>query len=233
MNHPSSASRGPTRNVRLYRASPSGGGAIAKSADGTKCAVAGKESLRILTISDGTRPNPGQKASVGRGVFNNKILTSARNGELIMWDINKNGPSKYERRSKDHLRSINTMSVSHIVHHYCITGSADGDMRVWDLRDMSRSLMRVHHPTSVRSVAFSPSTWLPLHAVVGLDNGSIYRWDLKMGQRGRVDRLPVAHVASVTTLDWCNRPFPGNGNQNTVSPIDAAGNAGMARQWWP
>lgn len=28
-------------------------------------------------------------------VFNNKVLTSARNGELIMWDIAKNGRSKY------------------------------------------------------------------------------------------------------------------------------------------
>lgn len=28
-------------------------------------------------------------------VFNNKILTSARNGELIMWDIAKSGRSKY------------------------------------------------------------------------------------------------------------------------------------------
>jgi hypothetical protein len=28
-------------------------------------------------------------------VFNNKILTSARNGEVIMWDLSKTGPSKY------------------------------------------------------------------------------------------------------------------------------------------
>jgi WD repeat-containing protein 24 len=27
--------------------------------------------------------------------FSNKILTSARNGELIMWDLNKSGPTKY------------------------------------------------------------------------------------------------------------------------------------------
>lgn len=25
-----------------------------------------------------------------------------------------------------------------------------------------------------------------------------------MGQRGQLDRLPVAHTASVTALDWCN-----------------------------
>ncbi|KAJ3511977.1 hypothetical protein NLJ89_g3787 [Agrocybe chaxingu] len=139
----------------------------------------------------------------GHGLFNNKILTSARNGELIMWDLNKSGVTKYERRTKDHIRSIHKMSVSQVVHHYCITGSADGHMRVWDLRDLSKSIMRVHHPTSVRSLVFSPSLWEPLQAVVGLDNGSIYRWDLKMGQRGQLDKLPVAHTASVTTLDWC------------------------------
>ncbi|KAG6908862.1 hypothetical protein DXG01_002936 [Tephrocybe rancida] len=233
----------PTKNVRLYRATPGGGGAISKSEDG----------VRILHISDGSKSNAGHKSSVGRGgyridasrnlwegsglkidsastdvawgrgVFNNKILTSARNGELIMWDINKAGPSKYERRSKDHIRSINAMSVSHIVQYYCITGSADGDMRVWDLRDLTRSLMRVHHPTSMRSVVFSPSNWQPLQAVVGLDNGNIYRWDLKMGQRGKLDQLPVAHTASVTSLDWCDRNSPNHANPTTASSGDAAG----------
>ncbi|PPQ63564.1 hypothetical protein CVT24_004861 [Panaeolus cyanescens] len=137
----------------------------------------------------------------GHGVFNNKILTSARNGELILWDINKSGGVKYERRSKDHIRSIHQLSVSHIVHHYCVTGSADGHMRVWDLRDLSKSIMRVHHPISVRSLVFSPSPWQPLQAVVGLDNGSIYR---HMGQRGQLDKIPVAHTAAVTALDWCS-----------------------------
>ena len=28
-------------------------------------------------------------------VFNNKIFTSARNGELILWDLNKSGVTKY------------------------------------------------------------------------------------------------------------------------------------------
>ena len=36
-----------------------------------------------------------------------------------------------ERRTKDHTRAINKLSVSHVVHYYCITGSADGDMRIW------------------------------------------------------------------------------------------------------
>lgn len=32
---------------------------------------------------------------IGTLVFNNKILTSARNGEVIVWDLGKAGPSKY------------------------------------------------------------------------------------------------------------------------------------------
>ena len=103
---------------------------------------------------------------------------------------------------------------------------------------MSRSLIRVHHPTSVRSLAFSPTTWQPLHAIVGLDNGSIYRsvfrlippllllwsafrWDLKMGQRGQLDRLSVAHTASITTLDWCNQISP-NPTTQSSGPLGGA-----------
>lgn len=36
-----------------------------------------------------------------------------------------------ERKTREHFRSIHTMNVSRIVHHYCMTGSADGDFRVW------------------------------------------------------------------------------------------------------
>ncbi|KAF8886054.1 hypothetical protein CPB84DRAFT_1787859 [Gymnopilus junonius] len=247
--------QGSSRNVRLGRVTPPGGGYISKSEDESRVVVTGKESLRILRVSE---PSQGQNTehkfifgrgghridesrnfwegsglkidsastdvAWGHGQFNNKILTSARNGELILWDLNKSGAAKYERRAKDHIRSIHKMSVSHVVHHYCITGSADGHMRVWDLRDLSKSIMRVHHPISVRSLVFSPSLWQPLQAVVGLDNGSIYRWDLKMGQRGQLDKLPVAHTASVTALDWCSA--------GSMNPQGSTGDAGATGLGW-
>ena len=40
---------------------------------------------------------------------------------------------------------------------------------------MRNSVVRLHHPTAVRSAAFSCSQACPVHAVVGLDNGSLYR----------------------------------------------------------
>ncbi|KAG6849182.1 hypothetical protein H0H93_010639, partial [Arthromyces matolae] len=232
---------GPTKNVRFYRATPAGGGAISKSEDGLRCAVTGREWYKSALGRGGYRIDSSRNFWEGSGlkidsastdvawapgIYNNKILTSARNGELIMWDINKAGFSKYERRSKDHLRSINAMAVSQVVHGYCITGSADGDLRVWDFREMLRSAMRVHHPTSVRSVAFSPSILYPLCAIAGLDNGSIYRWDLKMGQRGLLDRIPVAHAASVTSLDWRNHSGSSM-NLSTASTVDSSGSGGM------
>ncbi|KAI0062106.1 hypothetical protein BV25DRAFT_1900133 [Artomyces pyxidatus] len=238
--------QGPSRTVRLPRAASSGGGAISRSEDGVRCVVAGKESLRILRMSDSPSSlTPDHKSSVGRGGhridasrnlwngsglkvdsvstdvawgranFDHKILTSARNGELIMWDLNKLGPSKYERRTRLHVRSIHKLAYSPLVPYYCMTGAADGDLRVWDLRDMSKSVIRIPHPISVRAAAFSPSPSNPVHAVVGLDNGSIYRWDLKMGRRGQLDRVPVAHSGPILTLDWCTGGNEGSPSYST------------------
>ncbi|TFK48866.1 WD40 repeat-like protein [Heliocybe sulcata] len=233
--------RGPTRTVRLPRATSGGVGAIAKSEDGVRCAVAGQDSacpleaLRILRLSEPSNEGSSHEhkhaigdgghridasrnlwtgsglkidsASTdvvwGHGVYNNKILTSARNGELIMWDLNKSGSSKYERKTKDHTRSIHKIAYSHMVPYYCVTASADENLRVWDLRTMSRSINRIRLRSAVRTVVLSPSSARPLEAMVGLDNGTILRYDLQKGQMGQLDILPVAHAGPILSLDWC------------------------------
>ncbi|KAL1761750.1 hypothetical protein FB107DRAFT_200662 [Schizophyllum commune] len=160
--------------------------------------------------------------SWAKGPFDHKILTSARNGELIMWDLNKSGPTKYERRAKDHARSIHQLAVSAVVHHYAITGSADADLRVWDLRDMRKSIMRIKHPAAVRALAFSPSNSTPLQALTGLDSGALHRWDLRVGQRGQLDRSPVAHTGPVTDVDWVSGWAASAGLDATVRVWDVA-----------
>ncbi|KAI0044133.1 WD40 repeat-like protein [Auriscalpium vulgare] len=249
--------QGPTRSVRLPRATSGSGGAIAKSEDGWRCVVAGKDSLRIMRMSDSpSSMSPDHKSAVGRGGhridgsrnlwnssilkvdsvstdvawgcgnFHNKVLTSARNGELIMWDLNKMGPSKYERRVRLHTRAIHKLAYSELAPYYCLTGAADGDVRVWDLRDLTKSVIRLHHPNAVRAAAFSPSSTNPVHAVVGLDNGSIYRWDLKMGLRGQLDRVPVAHAGPILALDWFKASFEGSpGHHGSSSEGSSVGSS--------
>jgi hypothetical protein len=51
------------------------------------------------------------------------------------------------------------------------------------------------------------------------------RWDLKMGQRGQLDKLPVAHSASVTTLDWCSK---GGISSQNVTSVGVGGQAEAA-----
>ena len=85
---------------------------------------------------------------------------------------------------------------------------------------MSRSVMKIHHPTSVRSLVFSRTLSHPLQAVVGLDNGSIYRWDLQMGQRGQLDRLPVAHTGPILALDWCSAWVTNKGADNVPTQME-------------
>ena len=40
-------------------------------------------------------------------------------------------PDFIECRSKDRIRAIQKLSIIPIVQYYCVTGSADGDVRVW------------------------------------------------------------------------------------------------------
>ncbi|VDC03391.1 unnamed protein product [Peniophora sp. CBMAI 1063] len=77
-----------------------------------------------------------------------------------------------------------------------------GDLRIWGIRSFDKSLIRIRHVQPVRAAAFSPSTTKPIQAIVGLDNGSIYRWDLKMSHKGQLSRITATHSGAVLSLDW-------------------------------
>ena len=48
----------------------------------------------------------------------------------------------------------------------------------------------------------------------------VYRWDLRMGQRGIIDRIPWAHTGPVMSLDWCN-PAESEGGWLASGSLDA------------
>jgi WD40 repeat protein len=72
-----------------------------------------------------------------------------------------------------------------------------------DLRDLTRSILRLSLPSGVRAVAFSPDNTHALQLNLGLDDGSLQRVDLRLGgTKGVLDRLPVAHAGPILSLDW-------------------------------
>jgi hypothetical protein len=53
------------------------------------------------------------------------------------------------------------------------------------------------------------------------------RWELKMGQRGQLDRLPVAHTGPILALDWCTPS--GASSSSTLSQESAITANGSSR----
>lgn len=49
------------------------------------------------------------------------------------------------------------------------------------------------------------------------------RWDLRMGQRGQLDKVPVAHNGPVTSLDWYSPSSSITGSTGVTAPLEAAG----------
>jgi len=45
---------------------------------------------------------------------------------------------------------------------------------------MSKSVLKIHHPTGVRALAFSSSRSQPLHTIVGLDNGTLILYSVNI-----------------------------------------------------
>lgn len=48
-----------------------------------------------------------------------------------------------------------------------------------------------------------------------------------MGQRGQLDRIPVAHTAPVTALDWCHTPSNAMPGAPTMAPGGDITNGGL------
>lgn len=118
---------------------------------------------------------------------------------------------------------------------------------------MSSSITQIRHPSSVRAVVLSPVSWRPLQAVSALDNGSIHmyvqvdqhacnssntyfskicRWDLRMGQRGQLHRIPLAHNGPVLTLDWTLPSALPNSARAKGEPMPASPQASASSGWY-
>lgn len=111
--------------------------------------------------------------------------------------------------SGGHARSMLAIKASKIPSHgrTILTAGADGFAKLWDTRQANRpAILSIRHPCPVTSLVFCPPELENTSAgdayLLGLENGSVFRYDLRKGSRS-VGRLTAAHGSkAVMDLAW-------------------------------
>jgi WD40 repeat protein len=78
-------------------------------------------------------------------------------------------------------RSVNVVAAATHSAYHIATGSNDGSVKFWDLRHPRAPAFNVlSHGSAVRSLTFGQTPALPVHVVLGLESGMIFRYDLRV-----------------------------------------------------
>ncbi|KZV97010.1 hypothetical protein EXIGLDRAFT_642556 [Exidia glandulosa HHB12029] len=218
---------GPSRQARIPDVAKNGW--IASNEDGTSCVVAGHAALQVVRITNS--PSNGTTLELAaelknmwwasgmtndksptdvvwcHGNWSNKIITSSRQGDLFMWDINKTGASKFDQRlqlPEKRRRPITKLAYSHRSNNLVAAGVNDGYVHLWDFRRTPGplfSLTASNSHNAVRTLVLSPVESEGHLAIVALDNGTLQRWDLRSHNRPQ-ETVRVAHSGPVLGMDW-------------------------------
>ncbi|KAG8824553.1 hypothetical protein FRC17_009079 [Serendipita sp. 399] len=136
----------------------------------------------------------------GPEAFSNKVYTSCSTGEVHIWDFSRPG-LRLESNLPGGVRSVNVVTSATFSPYSLATGSADGSVKLWDLRATRTAAFSLgSHGAAVRSLTFGQTNIYPIHVVLGLESGNIFRYDLRM-RIEYLDRI-VAHTQCVHDLAW-------------------------------
>ncbi|KAI8379573.1 WD40-repeat-containing domain protein [Radiomyces spectabilis] len=188
--------------------------ALSLSPDSESVVVAGREVLKILSVSkteiretlnlrSGSDLNLNYSSNDvkwGNNATRHKIATAAANGAIVLWDLNKIG-RKVDRVITEHTRVVNRVCFQPENGNILLSASQDGTMKCWDLRESNRGSWHTFEgkSESVRDVQFNPVVHHEFAAV--MDNGNIQKWDMR-NPKGMYDRKVSAHSGTVLTVDW-------------------------------
>jgi WD40 repeat protein len=100
---------------------------------------------------------------------------------------------------KDHKRTVNRVAWHPTHGHTLLSGSQDGTMRYWDVRDpTSQVIVFDARSDAVRDVQFSP--FYPNYFAAAFDNGAVQVWDIR--RAASAERSITAHRGPCLALEW-------------------------------
>lgn len=179
--------------------------------------IAGKNSLQILDMARGKVVNDllstnyamknkkviGSILDVSSGYqYNNKyVATSTTTGSILIFNAQLSSQvNKLAYKFSDHSRAVNSVSFSQLDQNLLLSGSQDGQMKLWDLRSNTNkpTLTMIGNADAVRCLKFSPFHNKKFVSI--FDSGVIQKWDIR--QATQFEKKLNAHTGPGLTLDW-------------------------------
>lgn len=141
---------------------------------------------------------------------NNILATAATNGVVSVWDLSRFGRHKQFLTYNEHERTAHTVTF-HSSEPYLLSGSQDGTIKRFDLKNEKFVSTYFSNSESVRDVKFNPN--LPNTFAAVSENGTVQLWDIR-----RTDKCILqftAHSGPIYTCDWhATQPWLATGSRD-------------------
>lgn len=128
----------------------------------------------------------------------NVLATSATNGAVSIWDINKFGRNKQLNVYHDHDRTTHAVTFHQTDPSLLLSASQDSTLKLFDLRERSSCVSTFSSTESVRDVKFNPFNCNTFASVS--ENGTVQLWDIRRAEKF-VQQF-TAHSGPIYCLDY-------------------------------
>lgn len=128
----------------------------------------------------------------------NLLATSATNGAVSIWDINKFGRNKQLNVYHDHERTTHAVTFHQTDPTLLLSASQDSTLKLFDLREKSSCVSTFSSTESVRDVKFNPFNCNTFASVS--ENGTVQLWDIRRAEK--FTQQFTAHSGPIYCLDY-------------------------------
>jgi len=182
--------------------------------DNNRVVVAGRSLLKIFSFNDknktfveqlnlqGGRREQGMNMSSAAVSWNKQdsslIATGATNGAVLAWDLNIAGRNKQLSVFNEHSRSINTICFHPLQTNLLLSGSAEPNIKMVDVRKKLCSSVFETKSDGVRDIRCNPHDSSKF--AVGTECGLIQLWDMR--NPSKFMNSIIAHKGPIFCMDW-------------------------------
>ncbi|EME82778.1 uncharacterized protein MYCFIDRAFT_80385 [Pseudocercospora fijiensis CIRAD86] len=235
---------------------------ISINESGSHAIIAGKEIFKTIRIEDGRcaedfnlrtaiRSTPTTAAGQPRHIYSidiadvawakgdtgNFVAAATSSGKIIVYDLGHAGLQAAQLH--EHFRHVHNVTFNPHQGSLLLSGSQDGTVRLWDIRDVRHVQSRASMIASkrkysgqsegVRDVKWSPTEGLDF--AFATDGGEIQRWDMRNLTAAKV-RIP-AHMGACNTVDWHpdGKHIVSAGSDKTMRVFDVSASRPRKAAW--